>query len=92
MGLAVLFLISLIPFEKFILSFGKNPAKEISDIKAGVKKRIEPYEKSLTDIRTYFEKAYSELQKMEESLVTDPGKADHKEQNQVVLFRSGTDG
>ena len=85
LGLAVLFLISLIPFEKFILSFGKNPAKEISDIKAGVKKRIEPYEKSLTDIRTYFEKAYSELQKMEESLVTDQGKADRKEQNQVAF-------
>ena len=82
LGLAVLFLISLIPFEKFMLSFGENPAKEILNIKAGVKKRIEPYEKSLTDIRTYFENAYSELQKMEESLVTEPGKADHKEQNQ----------
>jgi len=29
--------------------------------------------------------AYSELQKMEESLVTEPGKADHKEQNQVAF-------
>lgn len=81
---AVLFLISRIPFEKFIRDFGKTPDEEIRDIEDGVKKRNEPYEKSLQDIRTYFESAYPELQKMEKSLVTEQTKAKTEVQNQVA--------
>ena len=82
--LGFLILITRIPYEQIATNDeGNTPEEHIKAIDLGAKERSEPLEKSLSDLRTYFEKAYSELQEMEQALLSEHSKEKPEVQDQV---------